>query len=154
MSPDPVQAFEHDRVQCSNLVRVLGQHRDVARRKTFSRRQVVSVIERLRDQLFSHFAREEEGLFPFIVSLFPGTRKTVDRLIIAHDAICGTLSHLLVLTAQTSWDSDLTAFDELMTRFDSLYAEHTSTEMVLLQHIGERLDRAQRAKLFRLVRGL
>jgi iron-sulfur cluster repair protein YtfE (RIC family) len=154
MMLDPVETFEHDRVRCSNLVRALGEHRVVSRKKRFSRKQVVSVIERLRDKLFSHFAREEEGLFPFIVALLPEARRTVDRLITAHDAICGSLSHLLLLTSQADWDADLTAFDALLTRFNALYVEHTYTEMTLLQELGERLDRTQRARLRRLVRGL
>jgi iron-sulfur cluster repair protein YtfE (RIC family) len=154
MLPDPVQTFEHDRVRCSSLVRSLGEHRDVSRRKPFSRKQLVGVIERLCDELFTHFAREEEGLFPFIVALLPDARRTVDRLVAAHDAICGRLSHLLLLTSQTCSDSDLAAFDELLTGFNDLYTEHTNTEMTLLQEIGERLDRTQRAKLRRLIRGL
>ncbi len=154
MLPDPVQAFERDRVRCSNLVRALGEHTDISRRRPFSRKQLVNVIERLRDKLFTHFAREEEGLFPFIVALLPGARETVDRLITAHDAICGSLSHLLLLTSEARWDTDLAAFDALLTRFNALYAEHTCTEMALLEDLGERLDGTQRAKLRKLIRGL
>jgi hypothetical protein len=154
MMLDPVQTFEHDRMRCSRLVRALGEHRVVSRKKRFSRKQVVAVIERLRDKLFSHFAREEEGLFPFVVALLPDAQKTVDRLITAHDAICGSLSHLLFLTSQPDGDADPATFDVLLTRFNALYVEHAYTEMTLLQELGDRLDGTQRAKLRRLIRGL
>jgi iron-sulfur cluster repair protein YtfE (RIC family) len=154
MLPDPVQTFEHDRVRCSNLVRSLGEHRDVKRRKPSSRKQLVNVIVLLRDELFTHFAREEEGLFPFIVAVLPDARTTVDRLIAAHDSLGGSLSHLLLLISQRVWDTDPAAFDAHLARFNALFAEHTYTEMALLQEIGERLDQAQRAKLRRLIRGL
>jgi iron-sulfur cluster repair protein YtfE (RIC family) len=151
---DPVQTFEHDRVRCSNLVRALGAQRAVSRRKPVSRKRLVKVIERLRDKLFTHFAREEEGLFPFIVALLPDAGETVDRLIGAHDAICGSLSHLLLLTSQPGGDTDLAAFDALLTSFNELYTEHADTEMTLLQELGERLDETQRTKLRQLIRGL
>ena len=152
--PDPVQTFEHDRVRCTNLVRELGEHAGVTRKKSFSRRQLLKVIEQLRDELLTHFAREEEGLFPFIVGQLPDAKETVERLITAHDAICSSLGRLLLLTSQTDAETGLAAFDEFLSRFSALYAEHTRTEMGLLREIDERLDGAQRDKLCQLVSGL
>jgi iron-sulfur cluster repair protein YtfE (RIC family) len=153
MSPDPVQTFEHDHVRCSNLVRALDEHAEVLRRKRFSGKQLFALIEQLRDELFTHFAREEEGLFPFIVQHVPEASRTVDRLVAAHDAICGSLSRLLLVTSRSDSDGR-GVFEELFGRFNVLYREHACTEVTLLREIGDRLDGGQRAKLQLLVSGL
>jgi hypothetical protein len=154
MLPDPIQTFEHDRIRCSKLVHSLSERVDTSRRRTLSRKRLANGIERLRDELFAHFAREEEGLFPFIVGQLPGARSTVDRLIAAHDAICGSLSHLLLIASRAGSDASLDAFDEVLLGFNALYTEHANTEMALLREIDERLDKSQRARLRQLIRGL
>jgi iron-sulfur cluster repair protein YtfE (RIC family) len=154
MLSDPVQAFEHDHVRCSTLVRALGERMEMLRRKPFSRRQLISLIEQLRDELFLHFAREEEALFPLIVHQLPHARKTVDRLIATHDAICGTLSRLLLLASQPGSDASFASFEKLLKRFNTFYAEHATTEVTLLREVDEHLDARQREELRELTQGL
>ncbi|HVJ88787.1 MAG TPA: hemerythrin domain-containing protein, partial [Labilithrix sp.] len=42
-------------------------------------------IEGFREALLEHFAREQEGLLPFVVDRLPDSRPAVDRLIADHD---------------------------------------------------------------------
>ena len=153
MSHDPVRTFEHAQVHCSDLVRALGEHAEVLRSKGFSGKKLFALIEQLRDELFIHFAREEEGLFPFIVQHVPQASATVDRLVASHDAICGSLSRLLLLASKSDVDGG-DAMEELFARFNALYDEHSCTEVVLLREIDHRLDENQRAKLRELICGL
>jgi hypothetical protein len=80
----------------------------------------------------------------------------VDRLIGAHDALCGTLSRLLLLTLQQSTcaDGSFSAFEDLLHRFNAMYVEHAVTEVTLLREIGARLNADQRATLRELIEGL
>jgi iron-sulfur cluster repair protein YtfE (RIC family) len=154
MLTDPIQTFEHDRIRCSELVRTVSDRVRTSRRRAPSGKQLVNRIERLRDELFAHFAREEEGLFPFIVAQLPKARQTVDRLIAAHDAICEGLSQLLLLASQAGSATDPASIDAVLVRFNALYEEHANTEMGLLREIDEQLDKTQRVRLRQFIRGL
>src|SRR5262249_25407142 len=118
LSADPIETLEHDHAQCSNLVLALDRQVEMSRRKPLAREQLTVLMEQLRDALFTHCAREEEGLFPFIVRHLPDARRTVERLIAAHDALCGSLSRLPLLTCRAG--DEAVALDEPLQRFHSV----------------------------------
>nr|HEX4312356.1 hemerythrin domain-containing protein [Kofleriaceae bacterium] len=113
------------------------RHDDAPAVRAFS-----AAISTLHDMVFSHFAREEEGLFPYLGSAFPELADRVQELTIAHDTICGALTRARYLA---SADGDVATVRALYDRFELAYASHASRESALLRDIDERLDSSQRA---------
>jgi iron-sulfur cluster repair protein YtfE (RIC family) len=151
--PDPTRELEHDHVRFSKHVSGLRALAEAAQGSGGLSRSLLQ----LREELFLHFAREEEGLFPFVATHLPGTRETVDRLVASHDGLCGSLSRMVHLV-QRSKPGELaqheTTFMELLDRFESLYTKHSLEEVTFLRELGPRLTVAQRQELEELVRGL
>lgn len=114
-------------------------------------RMLVRPLEDLRESLFVHFAREEEGLFPFVDEVVPDRSPQVHEMLLAHDAICGTLARMLYL-ARSGADGSVIA--PLHERFERTYASHAQAEATLLRELDARLESAQRSRLASLVDGL
>ncbi|MFT3695839.1 MAG: hemerythrin domain-containing protein [Kofleriaceae bacterium] len=103
----------------------------------------------LREELFDHFAREEEGLFPFVAELVPALADRVHEMATAHDTICGALSRTCH-AAQTNAD----LLEALYERFEQAYAIHARSEADLLDGLSELLDAVQRDQLAQLIANL
>lgn len=155
MPPDPIQEFEHDHARFSKLVSELREHVLAAQRGASGIDEaVLPALEHLREDLFLHYAREEEGLFPYIVERLPETRDAVGKLVAAHDGICGTLSRMVHRAGGDDRDADLGAVVSLFERFESAYADHAREEVGFLRDLGPRLTAQQRDELRDLLRGL
>ncbi len=151
MSPaDAVSEFEHSHGQLSELVVKL---RGMLSPGTSSRdgAALVKLLKDLREELLLHFAREEEGLFPFVRAHVADQKNVVDRLEAAHDGICGAVVRLAHLAEREPSPSGLRNTFE---RFERAYAEHGRAEGELLRTLGQRLEPTHRAELAELVRGL
>jgi DUF438 domain-containing protein len=152
-SRDPVQAFEHDHQTLNEQVLALGPL--MAR---FERDNLASTaatlaghIAALRDDLFLHFAREEEGLFPYLAANAPDLEPSVAELVSMHDEICGALARLIhVVNDGAKLDSMAPLFD----RFESAYVRHSRAEHALLETAAARLTPAQRDDLAAMVAGI
>jgi iron-sulfur cluster repair protein YtfE (RIC family) len=153
---DPVRKLEHAHGHLTKLALDLRQlvHSD-GRLNARDRKRLMAKLAALRNELFDHFANEEEGLFPFLRSNLPETAHTVDRLESAHDTICGAIVRLAHLTEQdgerAANRSALNAFYE---RFIVAYTEHSQTEAALFEELGRTLDEPLRAELASILRGL
>lgn len=159
--PDAVAEFEHNHGRINELV---FRVRDLLRpppgsfppRKDEETRFALGMIlTELREELLTHFAREEEGLFPFVRTHFPEHRDAVDRIEAAHDSICGAivcLAHLAEHGSQVR--SQGSAMRAVFERFERAYAAHGKDEGDLLRQLGRRLESRHRAELAALVRGL
>lgn len=103
---------------------------------------VVQALVELSEELFEHFAREEEELFPFVVRRLPDLAPKVASLVEGHDRICGAASRLLALKdrAPTAGNLDLAA--SLFQRLVDVYADHSGREIELFAAIAPRLDAA------------
>src|SRR5262249_43907119 len=112
---------------------------------------LVSPIGELRELVFLHFAREEEGLFPFVAEAAPELADQVHAMAMGHGAICGALARRYPLA---SANADLPAILAVFVRFETAYASHAEAEAELLHQLSARLDPAQRGRLAELVRGL
>lgn len=108
-------------------------------------------LDDLREQLFLHFAREEEGLFPFVVDHFPDLADRVRQMETAHDAICGAVARMCHLLAA---GQNLIQLRPLFDRFELAYAGHAKVEAELLHSLRKRVDADQRLALAELVRDL
>lgn len=108
-------------------------------------------LSELRDALFLHFSREEEGLFPFVTEVAPHLEPQVTELLVAHDMICGALSRAVYLASTNAATSTITP---VLERFENSYAEHSQREAILLGTLERALDQAQRASLSAVVASL
>jgi iron-sulfur cluster repair protein YtfE (RIC family) len=150
---DPVQELVHDHSDINRRVLALGSAiRALGRNDGHGMALALTHrLGELRELLFLHFAREEEGLFPFVAEAVPELADQVQAMALAHDAICGGLARMYHLA---SANADLTVILAVFARFETVYASHADTEAELLRQLGRRLDPAQRAQLADLVRGL
>jgi len=150
---DPVQDLVHDHADINRRVFALGStiralDRDGGDGMALA---LVTKLGELRELLFLHFAREEEGLFPLVAELVPELADQVHGMALAHDAICGGLARMYHLAAA---NTELTTIIAVFLRFEAAYATHAEVESELLQQLSTRLDPAQLARLAELVRGL
>jgi hypothetical protein len=150
---DLVQDLVHDHADINRRVFALGStiralDRDNGNGMALA---LVTRLGELRELLFLHFAREEEGLFPFVAEAVPELAEQVHAMSLAHDAICGGLARMYHLSAA---NAELGLITAVFTRFEAAYATHAETEAALLTTLSSRLDPDQRARLWELVRGL
>lgn len=145
---DPVGDLAHDHAELNGRVLELGAIVS-GRRKPES--SLVMSLSELREQLFLHFAREEEGLFPFVSQQFPDLADQVHTMAVAHDAICGAVARMFHLASAEAAPS---AFRAVFDRFEAAYATHAIAESELLRNLEGRFDADQRTQLALLVRDL
>ena len=101
---DPVQDLVHDHADINRRVFALGStiralDRDGGNGMALA---LVTRLGELRELLFLHFAREEEGLFPLVTELQPDLAEQVRAMALAHDAICGGLARMYHLAASNT----------------------------------------------------
>lgn len=164
---DPLRAFEHDHAELTVLalgVRDLLQRirREPAPEELFA--ELGAKLEELREDLLLHFAREEEGLFPFVAAQLPDLAGAVSRLRAAHDEICGAVLRVSYAGrdvrqgspggGKAALASGLPALLDRFERFEQVYTEHARAERELLQQLSVRLDERHRAELVKLIEGL
>ncbi len=155
---DPMEQFEHDHGELTTLVLAVKTALDDAQRGTILaeglRSMLVSRVDDLRDDLVAHFAREEEGLFPFVVERLPDLQGVVEHVRIGHDTICGTLVRLSLAATMVSKRAEVALLTALFERFEVAYVAHSKEERDLLRTVRARLDEGQRRQLSALVEGL
>lgn len=150
---DPVQDLVHDHADLNRRVLALGTtiralDRDDGNGMALA---LVTRLGELREMLFLHFAREEEGLFPFVAESVPELADQVQAMAVAHDAICGALARMYHLSAA---NADIGVITQVFTRFETAYAGHAELEADFLGKLTSRLAPDQLARLSELVHGL
>lgn len=150
---DPVEELVHDHTDINRRVLALGAAIRALDRNDGDGMALALVrrLGELRELVFLHFAREEEGLFPFVAETVPELASQVHSMALAHDAICGGLARMYHLA---SANAELELILAVFLRFEASYASHAETEGELLRQLTGLLDHAQRAQLAELVRGL
>ena len=150
---DPVQDLAHDHAAINRRVLALG-----AAIRTLGRDDsdgmalaLVTPLGELRELVFLHFAREEEGLFPFVADAVPDLADQVHAMELAHDAVCGGLARMCHLAAA---NVEIAVIATVFVRFEAAYSSHAEVEAELLHTLGERLGPEHRARLSELVRDL
>lgn len=151
-SADPIRDLAHDHSDLNRRVLELGAMIGGRRTgRTGCDKGLVEMLSELREDLFLHFAREEEGFFPYVAEHLPELAEQVNAMAVAHDAICGALARMCHMAASEAKPTTLRAVFE---RFESAYAGHANSEAELLRSLDGRLDADQRTQLAVLVRGL
>lgn len=105
------------------------------------------------DELFEHFDREENALFPYLVEHLPDLEETVLGLEAGHDRMCGLLTRMerLVSLEDEAYLQEYDSLIALFARFDATHVKHSRIESDLLRSLGDRLDEDQRRTVARLL---
>lgn len=148
MTRDGLQHLSHDHGELNRRVITIAAQ---LQQLTTTPRTVAYALVDLRELLFTHFAREEEGLFPFVAERLPDETARVHAMAVAHDTICGALSRVCHLASS---DRELAQLRAIFDRFQDAYAAHARAEADLLETLGTRLDAAAREQLASIVEGL
>ncbi len=114
----------------------------------------VEALAVLADELFEHFAREEEGLFPFLLEHLPDETPAVAEMQSAHDRICGAASRIASLQERGDLARQLDLAVSLFRRFDAEYTVHARREAELLRSLGQRLPADAQTELAEVLEGL
>lgn len=146
---DPVLEFQHDHEDLNLLVRDIGALVRGGALDSELPALAAQLVE-LREHLFLHFAREEEGLFPYVAGALPDLADDIAAMVNAHDTTCGAIARMVHL-AQSG---DAARLIGLFDRFELAYTLHARAERALLQGLAARLSPGQRAELILLLRGL
>jgi len=150
---DPVEALVHDHAELNRRVFAVGsaiRALDCEEGNGMAL-ALVSRLDELREMMFLHFAREEEGLFPFVSELVPDLADQVRAMDLAHDSICGGLARMCHLATANAEPMMITA---VFARFETAYASHAEVEAQLLRTLSAQLGAGDRVRLAELVSGL
>jgi hypothetical protein len=149
---DPIAELSHDHGHLSVLVVEVGSTLAQIERGEVSFEQGVDALhdatEVLRDALMLHFAREEEGLFPFLEVHAPSLLRRMEALRAEHDSICARANELTLASAQGLRDGVgfapcLSSFG----RFEELYASHAREELAFLRDVDAALQPEDKERL-------
>jgi hemerythrin-like domain-containing protein len=152
MADEGIDRLEHDHVALSQ--RVVAVREAVARlqrNEEIDAEGTVATLALLADDLFEHFAREEEFLFPYIVAELPDQEAQVAQMQAAHDRICGAASRIVALAERGPLAEQLALVVPLFARFDAEYTGHAQREAEFLRGLAGRLTAEQRRTLAELL---
>ncbi len=140
---DPLKELAHDHRELSGLLLAV---RDALSRVERGQskledelHEIRDGIEALREALLEHFAREQEGLLPFVVARLPAVRPRTDQLIAEHDHIADVLTTLLKDLGRIDSSGELAPFSTSLARFEDVYASHSRSELGFLEEVATAL---------------
>ncbi|MDB4947017.1 MAG: hypothetical protein JWP97_6551 [Labilithrix sp.] len=153
--PDPIDELTHDHGHLGALAhRVTASVQRLAHGGgAEAADELVHAAESLRDALLAHFAREEEGLFPFVEEHVLPLRAEVAELLAQHDAVVQKATALVGAAGEaerTGAAGCVAALDA----FVEVYASHARAEEALLHACDEALDPSRREALRTLLAAL
>ncbi|HSO32643.1 MAG TPA: hemerythrin domain-containing protein [Labilithrix sp.] len=156
---DPIEQLTHDHGQLSALAQTAaGALARMERAEEMSEEaldELVHAVESLRDSLLAHFAREEEGLFPFVDAQVPALAPQVAGLLADHDAVIARTDDLIRAAGQAAstgvgYALCVSTYD----RFVEVYAGHAQAEQALLRAVDAALDAEARKALRALLQAI
>ena len=137
---DPIGELAHDHRELNGLLiaveEALGRVERGRSTLDDELHEIHDGTEAFREALLEHFAREQEGLLPFVVSRLPPVRDQVDQLITEHDRIAEALTQLVKDVRAIAADGELAAFRASLAHFEELYASHTKGELAFLSEVA------------------
>jgi hemerythrin-like domain-containing protein len=140
---DPIQELAHDHRELSGLLLAV---RDALVRVESGHSKLDDEVHEIRDgtevfreALLEHFAREQEGLLPFVVARLPAVSRRVDELIAEHDRIADVLTVLVKELDAIEKGGKVGSFRAALTRFEDLYAAHSKAELGFLTEVADSL---------------
>jgi hemerythrin-like domain-containing protein len=151
VADDPIGELTHDHGALSTLVLAVRASLNRLERGETTPVDVADDLgdgtASLHDALLVHFAREEEGLFPFVVDELPAMHARAEALRVEHDAICAAAADLMQAARLLHSGGGVVACAATMARFEELYATHSQLELAFLKDVGQALSVVAREKL-------
>lgn len=142
--------LEHDHLVLERMVEDLRDEIQSALRGECEPAEVletfIEFLSAADEELFEHFDREEQVVFPFLVENVPDAAESIRRLEYAHDRMCGAVSRLQRVVIEGDQQTFLENFDAivaLFARFDANFGRHTREEIALFRTLGEQLSSEQ-----------
>lgn len=157
---DLIGQLEHDHHHLDRMVEAVNEAVQSSLRGKRTPQDIQSeVLEFLtvaEDEVYEHFDREEQGLFPFVVQIMPDAKPTVRELELAHDRMCGVLSrmHRIAIRDPDEFAEDFDAFVAIFARFEANYSKHSEDEWTLLNQLAQEVDEDAREELSDILRKL
>lgn len=152
---DPLDELSHDHRHLAELVLEVRTMLAAGEIGASERAELADAVGRLRDELLVHFAREEEGLFPFLHDRVEVLRQRVEALRAGHDSVCGAVSRLHYAVGHDAASGGAPqSWQDAFARFEGLYAVHAREELSLLREVSTKLPPAARAELKAILEGL
>lgn len=116
--------------------------------------EFIEFLELAEEELYEHFDREEQVVFPFLAEQLPESQSSIERLSHAHDRMCGAMSRMqrLVELDDDEFSAQFDALVALFARFDANFGRHSREEIGLFQALGQRLQPADLERLQQMLR--
>lgn len=140
----PLQELAHDHRELNGLL--VAVHEAIARIEKGTSKledelhEMTDGLEAFREELLEHFAREQEGAFPWLANRLPHERARVDELIAQHDHIAESLNSVIHDLGKPGQTATTSTWSQALARFESLYAEHSKTELAFFNDITAALE--------------
>lgn len=140
----PLQELAHDHRELNDLL--IAVHEAIARIEKGASKledelhEMTDGLEAFREELLEHFAREQEGAFPFLATRLPKARTRVDELIAQHDRIAESLDAVIQDLGKPGHTTSTSSWSQALARFESLYAEHSKSELAFFNDITAALE--------------
>jgi iron-sulfur cluster repair protein YtfE (RIC family) len=141
---DPLRELAHDHRELTGLL--VAVHEALSRvERGVSKledelHEIGDGVEAFREALLEHFAREQEGLLPFVLKHVPAAGARVDAIILEHDRIGEALTLLVnELSGDVGPAAALGKWRATLARFEELYGTHTKSELAFFQEISASL---------------
>jgi len=138
----PLQELAHDHRELSGLL--VAVHEALARIENGASKledelhEMTDGLEAFREELLEHFAREQEGAFPWVANRLPQERTRVDELVAQHDRIAESIN--AAVTDLRKNEPDFAKWSQALAHFDELYAEHSKTEVAFFKDVTAALE--------------
>lgn len=151
---DVIGQLEHDHLVIERMVEELREDIQSALRGECDPVELldnfVEFLSAADEELFEHFDREEQVVFPFLLENVPDAAESIRRLEYAHDRMCGAVSRMQRMVSEGDQQTFLENFDGLVAlfaRFDANFGRHSREEIALFHTLGQQLTSSQLATL-------
>ena len=140
----PLAELAHDHRELNELL--VAVHEAIARIEKGESKledelhEMTDGLEAFREELLEHFAREQEGAFPWLAHRLPHERTRVDELMAQHDRIAESLNAVIKDLAKPGAVPDTATWRQALGRFEALYAEHSKSEVSFFHDITTALE--------------
>jgi hemerythrin-like domain-containing protein len=137
---DPMKVLAHDHRELNELLIAVHAAFDRIERGQSKiedeLHEIRDGIEAFHEALLEHFAREQEGLLPFVVSRLPEVKEASDGIIDEHDRIAAALTRVVHDLAQAEAKGAFVDWRANLGRFEELYSAHTKSELAFLERVA------------------
>jgi len=141
--PHPLRELAHDHRDLNELLvavnEALSRVDKKASRLVDELHEIRDGIEAFRDALLEHFAREQEGLFPFVVRRLPSFEERARGLVVEHDRVAEHLTELarrIGRIEETGAEDAMRDWRVSLGRLEELYAAHARSELAFLEEVA------------------